>query len=124
MGDPMEGIEANVEFSEADATALKTACTSAATQILFQQGSRTSWAQTALTDFKGHFSQLFATNATTAYNDSTELITALNETRDVGRQADHRRQGRAEAPRGRPGVEDQARQPWVRRMGRRPPRRR
>ncbi len=103
MGDPMHGIEADVEFDFADATALRTACTSVAQTIGGQQGSRRAWAGTALTDFRGHFAELFATNADTADLDAGEVVAALQATatavahlaEDAQAEQDRRNEARA-----------------------------
>jgi len=72
-------IEEDVPFDEGTATALITACRSAASAVDAQAGQRSSWVTTATTDFKGHFSELFKANAQTAAGDATELANRLRE---------------------------------------------
>lgn len=72
-------IEEDVPFDEGTATALITACRSAASAVDAQAGQRSSWVTTAMTDFKGHFSELFKANAQTAAGDATELANRLRE---------------------------------------------
>ena len=72
-------IEEDVPFDEGTADTLIAACRAAASTIDGQAGSRSSWVTTAMTDFKGHFSELFSTNAATAAGDATELSNRLRE---------------------------------------------
>lgn len=75
----MHGIEANVEFDFGAADTLASACDTAATAVDGQSGSRSSYVTAALVDFKGHFSELFRTNAATAAGDALELSSRLRE---------------------------------------------
>jgi hypothetical protein len=78
MGD-LGAIEEDVPFDFGVATAFATACDNAASAVDGQAGSRATWVSTGLTDFKGHFSELFRTNAATAAGDATELSARLRE---------------------------------------------
>ena len=78
MGD-LGAIEEDVPFDFGVASTLATACDNAATAVDGQAGSRASWVTTGLTDFKGHFSELFRTNASVAAGDATELSSRLRE---------------------------------------------
>ncbi|GAA3619405.1 DUF6531 domain-containing protein [Microlunatus ginsengisoli] len=78
MGD-LGAIEEDVPFDFGVATVFATACDNAASAVDGQAGSRATWVSTGLTDFKGHFSELFRTNAATAAGDATELSARLRE---------------------------------------------
>ncbi|MCU1512893.1 MAG: hypothetical protein JWO34_2733, partial [Arthrobacter sp.] len=64
-------------FSYAVAGAVQSVFESAASRVEAQAGSRASYVSTAKTDFKGHFSDLFAANAVTAAGDAEALASAL-----------------------------------------------
>ncbi len=72
-------IEEDVPFDDGAADTLITDCRTAATAIDGQAGERSSWVTTAMTDFKGRFSELFQANAATAAGDATELANRLRE---------------------------------------------
>ena len=72
-------IEEDVPFDVGTADALINACRTAASTITAQTGQRSSLVTTALTDFRGHFSELFTANAATAAGDATELANRLRE---------------------------------------------
>lgn len=78
MGD-LGGIAADVVFDAGVADALATGCDTAATAIDDQAGLRALWSATALTDFRGRFSELFRSNAQVAAGDATELVARLRE---------------------------------------------
>lgn len=59
-------IEDDVPFDDGTADTLIAACRTAASAIDGQAGQRASWVTTAMTDFKGRFSELFKANAGTA----------------------------------------------------------
>ncbi|RAX49118.1 type IV secretion protein Rhs [Arthrobacter sp. AQ5-05] len=69
----------DVVFDNGTADALISAFNLAALSIEEQSGSRSSLVATAGTEFKGHFSQLFADNARVASADATELAARLRE---------------------------------------------
>lgn len=79
MGDVLQGIEQDVPFDDGAADALASLCGASASLIESQSGSRTSWKNTALEEFRGHFSQLFRTNASVAAADAAELANRLRE---------------------------------------------
>ena len=72
-------IDEDVPFDGGTADTLSRACRAAASLVDSQVGQRASWVTTATTDFKGHFSELFRTNAQTAAGDATELANRLRE---------------------------------------------
>ncbi|WP_432477897.1 DUF6531 domain-containing protein [Nocardioides sp. GXQ0305] len=72
-------IEEDVRFDYGAADRLASLCDSAAGVIDGQAGSRASWKNTALTEFRGHFSQLFRSNASVAAADAAELADRLRE---------------------------------------------
>ena len=86
-------------------------CDAAAGVIEGQTGSRASWKSTALTDFRGHFSQLFRSNAAVAAGDATELASRLREVADRRPPAQGGGAQGAAAPRDRPAVEEGAGRP-------------
>ncbi|ROP72229.1 DUF6531 domain-containing protein [Curtobacterium sp. PhB115] len=75
MGD-LHGNEP-VEFDNGTADALETALNGAAESIDGQAGSRQSYVNTASTEFRGHFSELFTQNASTAASDGSTIATNL-----------------------------------------------
>lgn len=79
MNDVLKGIDEDVKFDAAAADALIATVTAAASLVEGQAGSRASWITTGSKDFKGHFADLFKTNAATARADSTELVARLRE---------------------------------------------
>lgn len=64
-------------FTYSTASSLRTTLRTEATRIEGQAASRASYVSTAEKDFAGHFSELFATNASTAAGDATALADAL-----------------------------------------------
>ena len=72
-------IDEDVRFDYGAADRLASLCDAAAGVIEGQTGSRASWKSTALTDFRGHFSELFRSNAAVAAGDATELASRLRE---------------------------------------------
>jgi len=79
VADAMHGIESDVVFDNAAAETFSAGCDSAAGVIEGQSGSRASWKTTALADFEGVFSALFASNASVAATDAAELADRLRE---------------------------------------------
>lgn len=75
MGD-LHGNEP-VEFDDGTAEALVRALNGSAESIDGQAGSRRTYVHTASTEFRGHFSELFTTNATTAESDGGHIATNL-----------------------------------------------
>ena len=76
----MAQIHANtdaIEFDDGTADALVSALNGAAESISGQAGSRRSYVTTASQEFRGHFSQRFAENATTATGDAKDIAAAL-----------------------------------------------
>lgn len=78
MGD-LGAIDDDVPFDFGVASTVATAFDNAATVVDGQAGSRSSWVSTGLTDFKGHFAEVFGTNAAVAAGDATELSSRLGE---------------------------------------------
>ncbi len=72
-------IDEDVRFDYGAADRLASLCDAAAGVIDGQAGSRASWRNTAMTDFRGHFSQLFRSNAAVAAADAGELADRLRE---------------------------------------------
>ncbi|QBR92879.1 DUF6531 domain-containing protein [Nocardioides euryhalodurans] len=72
-------IDEDVRFDHGAADTLASRCDAAADVIEGQAGSRASWKNTALTDFRGAFSELFRSNASVAAADATELASRLRE---------------------------------------------
>lgn len=66
-----------VEFDNTTADALSTALNGAAESIEGQAGSRQSYVTTASQEFRGHFSELFAQNASTAASDGSTIAANL-----------------------------------------------
>ncbi|MGI3785673.1 MAG: hypothetical protein ACRYG2_33420, partial [Janthinobacterium lividum] len=92
-------IDADVVFDYAAASTLASACRTAASLIDGQGGERASAVQTGQTEFRGHFSDLFKTNAATAAGDALELSGKLREVagyaeqlRDEARKEQQRRE--------------------------------
>lgn len=79
MGDDLGAIDEDVDFNAAAAELLSTRCTSAASAIQGQAGSRTTWSNDALTDFQGHFSDVFRSNAGVQRADAELLVERLRE---------------------------------------------
>ena len=67
----------NVEFDFGVSSALRTAFSSAASALSGQRGSRSSYRTTGLTDFEGHFSDVFRRNGTTQLDDLDEIADTL-----------------------------------------------
>ncbi len=72
-------IDEDVPFDFGAADALIASADAAAGDVEGQAGSRNVFVTVALTEFKGHFSDLFRTNAATARADATELGERLRE---------------------------------------------
>ncbi|MFJ4076432.1 RHS repeat-associated protein [Curtobacterium sp. PhB137] len=66
-----------VKFDNGTADALSTALNGAAESIEGQAGSRQSYVTTATQEFRGHFSELFAQNASTAASDGSTIAANL-----------------------------------------------
>ncbi|TDW49267.1 RHS repeat-associated protein [Curtobacterium sp. PhB25] len=66
-----------VKFDNGTADALSTALNGAAESIEGQAGSRQSYVTTASQEFRGHFSELFAQNASTAASDGSTIAANL-----------------------------------------------
>lgn len=64
-------------FSYAVAEGVQSVFESAASRVEGQAGSRASYVSTAKAEFRGHFSELFAANATTAAGDAEALAAAM-----------------------------------------------
>jgi len=90
-------IDEPVPFDFGVADTLISACRSAASSVDNQVGQRYSFVHTGATDFKGHFSELFAQNALTASADATELAMSLRAMADGA--AELARQAREEQTR-------------------------
>ncbi|GGF56773.1 hypothetical protein GCM10011519_33370 [Marmoricola endophyticus] len=101
MGDPMKGIEDDVKFDFDSAASLIRLCDHSASQIDGQAASRASYVTTAMTDFEGHYSELFTQNANVAKADSTEVAAALrtvsSDVRELVKEAHEENKRRADA---------------------------
>lgn len=75
----LRGIADDVKFDYAAAEALASACDTAAAAIDGQASTRASAVSKGLTDFRGHFSELFRSNAAVAAGDAQELAARLHE---------------------------------------------
>lgn len=71
-------IHEQVKFNHADAQHFAKTCEVAAQSIDGQTGSRSSWEQTALEDFRGYFSEIFRSNAAVRARDASNLSASLN----------------------------------------------
>ena len=95
-------IEEDVPFDFGAASALASACDAAASSVDGQAGSRAGFVSTGLTDFTGHFADLFSDNAVTAAGDASELSERLREVASGVRQLSdeaHKEQQRRETAR-------------------------
>ena len=82
MSSVMHGIESDVRFNHAAATTLASRCRTAASAIDGQAGSRASWVEHALVDFKGYYSELFRGNGSVQAADARLLASRLREVAD------------------------------------------
>ncbi|KTS06131.1 DUF6531 domain-containing protein [Microbacterium testaceum] len=88
------------DFGLADAVG--SAANAAAAAVEGQTASRASYVATAKEDFQGAFSELFATNATTAASDARELASRLRDVSSfIGRLSDAAREENARRRRAR-----------------------
>ena len=69
----------DVEFDFGVSSAVKDAFRAEATRLSGQRGSRAGWRTTGLTDFRGHFSEVFRTNGQTQLGDLDEAAGALSQ---------------------------------------------
>ena len=67
-----------VPFDDDTADALKAAATGLAQTLRDQAGARQGWADTALTEFKGHYADVFRSNAQATHDDCTNIASALD----------------------------------------------
>lgn len=67
----------DVEYDFGVSASLRTAFTNAANALEGQRGSRSTYRTDGLTDFKGHFSQVFSDNGTQQLADLDEIVTNL-----------------------------------------------
>jgi YD repeat-containing protein len=74
---PLKGVDEDVKYDSAAASALSAACRSAATTIDGQAAGRSSWVQSALEEFQGYYSTLFTNNASVAAADAINLSESL-----------------------------------------------
>ncbi|VXC55649.1 DUF6531 domain-containing protein [Nocardioides sp. AX2bis] len=79
MGDPLSGIDDDVKFGWSEADALTASANAAASLIESQAGGRAFWVTHAMVEFRGFFSVLFQTNASTARSDGDELAQRLRD---------------------------------------------
>ena len=96
--DALKGMS-DVEFDFGVSAAVKAAFRAVATKVSGQRGSRSSWRTTGLTDFKGHFAEVFRTNGQTQLNDLDEVAdrlrevaTAIETVEQAAREENQRRQ--------------------------------
>ena len=82
-------INDNVRFSAGAADSLISLCTSAVSVIQGQSGSRAALVNSGLTDFRGHFSELFRSNGRVQAGDAELLIARLRQVADGARQLKH-----------------------------------
>ncbi|MFC7623801.1 DUF6531 domain-containing protein [Microlunatus sp. GCM10028923] len=78
-------IDTDVPFDNGTADDLIAAFDNAATAVDDQASSRASYVTTGSNDFKGHFSELFTSNAAVASADATELASRLREVATAAR---------------------------------------
>ena len=76
--DSLKGMP-DVEFDFGVSSAVKRAFRAEATTVAGQRASRASWRTTGLTDFRGHFSQVFSDNGNTQLTDLDEVVEALRK---------------------------------------------
>lgn len=89
-------IEEDVRFDHGAAQHLVTLAGSTASTVESQRGSRLAWASTAMGEFRGYFSTLFAGNAETADADAEQVVVGLRDVaRFVGQLADSAREEQA-----------------------------
>lgn len=88
----------DVEFDFGVSSAVKDAFRAEATRLPGQRGSRATWRTTGLTDFRGHFSEVFRTNGQTQLSDLDEVagalrlvVTKVEELEQAAREENHRR---------------------------------
>ncbi len=74
----LKGIP-DVEFDFGVSSALRSAFSTAASKLSGQRGSRSGYRTDALTDFKGHFSDVFRDNGKTQVTDLDEIANALQK---------------------------------------------
>jgi RHS repeat-associated protein len=79
MVDALTGIGENVPFNFSSANSLISLCRSAASAIDGQSSSRSRWAASGLADFRGHFADLFGSNASIQEGDAALLSARLRE---------------------------------------------
>lgn len=82
MTDNLGAIDEDVDFNFAHAEALQQAFTGAAGVLEGQETSRSTIVNHAKDEFRGHFSELFSSNAATAASDATDIATALRNAAD------------------------------------------
>lgn len=58
---------------------MKAAFNAEASRLTGQRGSRSSWRDSGMQEFEGHFSQLFQDNGRTQLSDLGEVATALKQ---------------------------------------------
>ncbi len=89
-------IEEDVRFDHGAAEHLISLAGSTASTVEAQRGSRLAWASTAMQEFRGYFSTLFAGNAETADADAAQVVAGLRDVaRFVGQLAESARQEQA-----------------------------
>lgn len=86
MADPLHGIENDVTFDFGAAEELATRADLAATGVDGTVGGRNFWTTHAMAEFRGHFSELFEANSTTANTDAGELADALRLVAEAARR--------------------------------------
>ena len=69
----------DVDFDFAVSSAVKRAFRAEATTVSGQRGSRATWRTTGLTDFRGHFSDVFRQNGRTQLTDLDEVVSTLRQ---------------------------------------------
>ncbi|SYZ34124.1 Hypothetical protein PROPAUS_2126, partial [Propionibacterium australiense] len=68
-----------VPFDDATADGVKSAATVLSGTLKDQGASRSGWATTALTEFRGHYADVFESNAKAASTDCTSIASALDD---------------------------------------------
>ncbi len=76
--DALKGMS-DVEFDFGVSSTVKATFRAEATTVSGQRGSRATWRTTGLTDFKGHFSEVFRQNGQTQLNDLDEVVSKLRQ---------------------------------------------
>lgn len=100
----IKGIESDVRFNHSAASTLASRCRTAANRIDGQAGSRATWVNHALTDFRGYYAALFRGNGSVQAADARLLAARLREVASGVEQLAREARSEQQPQRG-PGVE-------------------